>query len=208
MRLDDLNEVVPLNLSLVLMLGLATAASVIGLAGIIGAFLAGMVLAESRERFNLEHQSRPLYEFLVPVFFVYTGTKVDPAVLLDSDILLLALAIAAIALVTKLIGAGAGMWGSGRRSMLIVGVGMAPRGEVGLIVAGIGLNLGIIPTDIFSVVVVMSIATTLVVPPVLTLIYRRSPEVGASSVVTRDVSDEFDTERTDIDSNPAAPAQL
>jgi Kef-type K+ transport system membrane component KefB len=191
-RLDDVADVVPFNLSLLLMLGLATAASVIGLAGIIGAFLAGMVLAESRERFNLEEQSRPLYEFLVPIFFVYTGAKVDPSVLLDGRVLVLAVAITLIALISKLIGAGAGMVGTGRRAMLIVGVGMAPRGEVGLIVAGIGLNLGIIPTGIFSVVVVMSIATTLVVPPVLTIIYRRSPEPGASSVITHDVSDEFD----------------
>lgn len=196
-HLDDLADVVPLNLSILLMLGLAAAASVIGLAGIIGAFLAGMVLAESRERFNLEEQARPIYEFLVPVFFVYTGTKVDPAVFRDGGIVMLAVAITLIALVSKLVGAGAGMLGIGRRSMLIVGTGMAPRGEVGLIVAGIGLNQGIIPVDIFSVVVIMSIATTLVVPPALTIIYRRSPEIGASSVITHDVSDEFDAERTD-----------
>jgi Kef-type K+ transport system membrane component KefB len=196
-HLDDLADVVPLNLSILLMLGLAAAASIIGLAGIIGAFLAGMVLAESRERFNLEEQARPIYEFLVPVFFVYTGTKVDPSVFRDGGIVMLAVAITLIALVSKLIGAGGGMWGAGRRSMLIVGTGMAPRGEVGLIVAGIGLNQGIIPVDIFSVVVIMSIATTLVVPPALTLIYRRSPEIGASSVITHDVSDEFDAERND-----------
>jgi Kef-type K+ transport system membrane component KefB len=193
-HLDDLNEVVPLNISLLLMLGLAAAASVIGLAGIIGAFLAGMVLAESRERFNLEAQSRPIYEFLVPVFFVYTGTKVDPRVFLDLGIVGLAAAITAIAIVSKLLGAGGAMLGTSWRSMTIVGVGMAPRGEVGLIVAGIGLSLGIIPVDIFSVVVLMSVATTLVVPPALSIIYRLSPEIGASSVVTHDVSDEFDSD--------------
>lgn len=193
-RLEQLEEVVPLNLSILLMLGLAAAASVIGLAGIIGAFLAGMVLAESRERFNLEEQARPIYEFLVPIFFVYTGTKVDPAVFGDGGIVALALAITMIAIASKLIGAGAGMLGTSGRSMLIVGTGMAPRGEVGLIVAGIGLSQGIIPVDIFSVVVLMSLATTLVVPPALTAIYRRSPEIGASSVITRDVSDEFELE--------------
>jgi Kef-type K+ transport system membrane component KefB len=191
-RLDDLAEAVPLNVSLLLMLGLAALASVIGLAGIIGAFLAGMVLAESRERFNLEHQARPIAELLVPIFFVYTGTKVDPAAFREGETVLLAAAITLIALVSKLVGAGGGMLGAGRRSMLIVGVGMAPRGEVGLIVAGIGLSLGIITGELFSVVVIMSIATTLVVPPALTAIYRRSPEIGASSVVTHDVSDEFD----------------
>ena len=194
--LNDLTPFdMPLNVSLLLMLGLATVAGVIGLAGIIGAFLAGMVLAESREQFNLEEQGRPIYEFLVPFFFVYTGTKVDPAALTDGALVLLAVAVTGIAIVSKLIGAGAGMWGAGRRSMLIVGLGMVPRGEVGLIVAGIGLALGIIPTDIFSVVVLMSIATTLVVPYALYALYRRSPEVGASSVVTRDVSEEFDLDR-------------
>jgi len=197
-HLDDLADVVPLNVSLFLMLGLAALASVIGLAGIIGAFLAGMVLAESRERFNLEEQARPLAELLVPIFFVYTGTKVDPAAFADAEIVLLAVAITAIALVSKLLGAGGAMWGTGRRSMLIVGTGMAPRGEVGLIVAGIGLSSGIISVDLFSVVVIMSIATTLVVPPALTAIYRRSPEIGASSVITRDVSDEFEADRPDV----------
>ena len=192
-RWDALTPIpIPLNVSLLLMLGLAALASIIGLAGIIGAFLAGMVLAESRRRFNLEEQAKPIAEFLVPIFFVYTGAQVNPASLTDGTIALLALAITLIALVSKLIGAGGAMWGSSRRSMLIVGVGMAPRGEVGLIVAGIGLNLGIIPLDIFAVVVTMSIATTLVVPPVLTAIYRRSPELGASAVITHDVSDEFD----------------
>jgi Kef-type K+ transport system membrane component KefB len=182
----------PLSFSLLVMLGLAALASIIGLAGIIGAFLAGMVLAETRERFDLEHQSRPIAEFLVPFFFVYTGTKVDPAVFLDGGLVLVAAAVTAIAIASKLLGAGLAMWGTGRRGMLIVGVGMVPRGEVGLIVAGLGLRLGIIPVDVFSVVVIMSIVTTLVVPPVLYAIYRRSPEVGASSVITRDVSDEFD----------------
>jgi Kef-type K+ transport system membrane component KefB len=206
-HLDDLADVVPLNLSILLMLGLAAVASVIGLAGIIGAFLAGMVLAESRERFNLEEQARPIAEFLVPVFFVYTGTKVDLAVFRDSDIVFLAAAITAIALVSKLIGAGGAMLGTNRRSMLIVGTGMAPRGEVGLIVAGIGLSLGIIPIDIFSVVVLMSVATTLVVPPALTAIYRISPEIGASSAISHDVSAEFDLgtreEDTDVPHRPA-----
>ncbi len=185
---------VPLNVSLLLMLGLAALAGVIGLAGIIGAFLAGMVLAESREQFDLEHQSRPIYEFLVPFFFVYTGTKVDPASFTDASIVLTAVAVTLIAIVSKMIGAGGAMWGAGRRGMLIVGLGMVPRGEVGLIVAGIGLNAGIIPNDIFSVVVIMSIATTLVVPPLLFQVYRRSPEIGASSAVTHDVSDDFDLE--------------
>jgi Kef-type K+ transport system membrane component KefB len=194
-HLERLNDVlplpVPLNVALILMLGLAASASVIGLAGIIGAFLAGMVLAESREQFDLEHQTQPVYEFLVPFFFVFTGSQVDPAVFRDGGVVGLAAAVTAIAILSKLVGAGGAMWGSGRRSMAIVGIGMVPRGEVGLIVAGLGLSLGIIPTDLFSVVVLMSIATTLVVPPALFALYRRSPEPGASAIVSRDVSEEL-----------------
>lgn len=194
-HLERLNDAlplpVPLNVALILMLGLAASASIIGLAGIIGAFLAGMVLAESRERFDLERQTRPIYEFLVPFFFVFTGSQVDLAAFRDTGVVGLAAAITAIAIVSKLAGAGGAMWGSGARGMAIVGIGMVPRGEVGLIVAGLGLSLGIIPTDIFSVVVLMSIATTLVAPPALVAVYRRGPEPGASAIVTRDVSEEF-----------------
>jgi Kef-type K+ transport system membrane component KefB len=188
---DALPLPVPLNVALMLMLGLAASASIIGLAGIIGAFLAGMVLAESRERFDLERQTQPVYEFLVPFFFVFTGSQVDPAVFRDGGIVALAAAITVIAVASKLIGAGGAMWGGGRRSMAIVGIGMVPRGEVGLIVAGLGLSLGIISTDLFAVVVLMSIATTLVVPPALFALYRRSPEPGASAIVSRDVSEEL-----------------
>ena len=69
--------------------------------------------------------------------------------------------------------------GQGGRSIAIVGVGMAPRGEVGLIVASLGLSLGAIPNEIFSVVVIMSILTTLVVPPVLRVLYRGHWETAA-----------------------------
>jgi Kef-type K+ transport system membrane component KefB len=179
-RLEELNARtaadLPLNLSLLLMLGLAAIAGLIGLAGIIGAFLAGMVLAESRDQFDLEHRSRPIAAFLVPFFFVYTGTKVDPSVFGDAALAGLALAVTLVAIITKLAGAGGAMWGAGRRAMLIVGVGMVPRGEVGLIVAGIGLSQGIIGADLFSVVVLMSLVTTLVVPPALALLYHRMPE--------------------------------
>jgi Kef-type K+ transport system membrane component KefB len=204
MHVDRFNDLmaadIRLDLSIVLMLGLAVLAGVIGLAGIIGAFLAGMVLAESREQAYFEDQCRPIYRFLVPFFFVYTGTEVDVAVFADFSLLLLAGAITLIAILSKLMGAGGAMWGTSPRSMLIVGLGMVPRGEVGLIVASIGFGLGIIPPDIFSVVVFMSIGTTLVVPPALSMLYRLSPELGASAVVTHDVSDEFDA---DVQSEPA-----
>ncbi len=162
----------PFVVAVLLMLGLAALSAQIGLAAIIGAFLAGMVFAELREQYELEHQALPLYELLVPLFFVITGSRVDWRLFLDGSLLGLALAVTGLAIVGKVVGCGAGAWGLSRRSVLIVGVGMAPRGEVGLIVANAGKSLGAIPDPIFSVVVIMSVLTTLVVPPILTVLYR------------------------------------
>jgi Kef-type K+ transport system membrane component KefB len=117
---------------------------------------------------------------LVPFFFVITGSQVNWQLFLDGGIMGIALGVTALALVGKLIGCGAGVLGLGRRSMAIVGVGMAPRGEVGLIVASLGLSLGAIPAEIFSVVVIMSILTTVVVPPVLRVLYMGHPETAIS----------------------------
>ena len=161
----------PLAVSLLAMLGLAGLAAAIGLAAIIGAFLAGMVFAEAREHFELEHQALPIYSFLVPFFFVITGSHVDWRLFVDGEILGLALAVTALALIGKLV-AGLALSCQGRRSMAIVGVGMAPRGEVGLIVASLGLSLGAITPQIFGVVVIMSILTTLVAPPILRVLYQ------------------------------------
>jgi Kef-type K+ transport system membrane component KefB len=183
-----------LSVGLIAMLGLAALAGVIGLAGIIGAFLAGMVLAESREREELAETVRPVYEFLVPFFFVVTGTRVTLSALGEPGTLALAAVISAIAVAGKLIGAGAATWGLPLPKVLVVGVGMVPRGEVGLIVAGIGHSAGIIPDNVFAVVVVMSVVTTLIVPPALALIYRRWPAPGAASAVTREPLDALPVE--------------
>ena len=170
----------PFAVALLTMLGLATLSASVGLAAIIGAFLAGMVFAEAREHFELERQALPIYQFLVPFFFVLTGAQVDWRIFFDGEIMGIALAVTALALLGKLVGCGLGALGLGWRSIGIIGVGMAPRGEVGLIVASLGLSLGAIPDRIFSVVVIMSILTTLVVPPILRLLYRGHPETALS----------------------------
>jgi len=170
----------PLAVSLLVMLGLAALSASIGLAAIIGAFLAGMVFAEAREHFDLEHQALPIYQFLVPFFFVFTGAQVDWRLFLDTGIMGTAAAVTILALLGKMVGCGIGVLGLGGRSAAIVGVGMAPRGEVGLIVASLGLSLGAIPSPIFSVVVIMSILTTLVVPPVLRILFAGHPGAPAT----------------------------
>ena len=120
---------------------------------------------------------RPIYEFLTPFFFVIAGAKVDLAVLNDADTIWLMLGLTALAIAGKLIGCGVGASGLGRRSMLIVGIGMVPRGEVGFAVASVGLSLGAISPEVFSAIVLMSIVTALVAPPMLQVVLRgRSPK--------------------------------
>ena len=162
----------PFLVAMIVMLGLSALAGIIGLAAIIGAFLAGMMLAEAKERYNLEQQALPVYEFLVPFFFVIIGTKVDPGAFTDTTVLAIALAVTGLAVLGKLVGGGLASAGLPIRSAAIIGTGMVPRGEVGLVVASIGLGIGVITPDIFSAVVFMSIATTVIAPPVLVLLYH------------------------------------
>ncbi len=162
----------PFLVAMIVMLGLSALAGIIGLAAIIGAFLAGMMLAEAKERFNLEQQALPVYEFLVPFFFVIIGTKVDPGAFTDTTTLMVALGVTGLAVLGKLMGGSLASVGLPRRSAAIVGTGMVPRGEVGLVVASIGAGIGVISDDIFSAVVFMSIATTIIAPPALVWLYR------------------------------------
>jgi Kef-type K+ transport system membrane component KefB len=161
----------PLVAALGLCLGLSWLAGVIGLAAIIGAFLAGMAFSEVRPRWELEAQVEPVYQLLVPFFFVITGARVDPGVLFEPSSLWLVAAVTAIAIAGKLVGCGAAAWGLGRRSVAIIATGMVPRGEVGIIVASVGLARGLIDAQLYGVVVAMSILTTLATPPVLKVLF-------------------------------------
>ena len=176
----------PLSVSLLAMLGLATLAAEFGLAAIIGAFLAGMVFAEAREHFELEHQALPIYRFLVPFFFVITGSQVDWRLFMDLKLMGVALAITGLAVVGKLVGCGLPVLNRGVRSAATVGIGMVPRGEVGLIVASLGLSTGAIGAGVFSVVVIMSILTTLIAPPLLRILFS-----GQQEFVPADGGDEY-----------------
>jgi Kef-type K+ transport system membrane component KefB len=158
---------------LVLCLGLAVAVSFIGIAAIIGAFLAGMALAEASEGDERLHtQTNGVMEFLVPFFFVNIGMQLQLSVFRNWSLVWLALAVTLVALVTKLIGCGAGAWSLGWKRAIQVGVGMMPRGEVGIVVAQIGLSLGVIDAPLYAVVLFMAVATTLIAPPLLTLLFK------------------------------------
>jgi Kef-type K+ transport system membrane component KefB len=166
---------------MILMLGLAALASVIGLAAIIGAFLAGMVVGESSERHALEEEVAPVAAFFTPFFFGYIGAQVDLAALADPATIALVIGITALAVATKFAGAFVGALSLGRARAALVGWGMVPRGEVGIVVAGLGLAAGAISGQLYSVVVAMAVLTTLLVPPLLTpLVHRTEPEAAAS----------------------------
>jgi Kef-type K+ transport system membrane component KefB len=165
----------PLLPAVILCLGLAALAAEIGLAAIIGAFLAGMIVAETKEQHPVEDEVAPLYAFFPPFFFVYIGMQIDLGALADAGTILLLVGVTALAAATKYVGAWLGARSLGPAGARFVGIGMVPRGEVGIIVAGIGKASGVVGTEIFAVVVGMSVLTTLLVPPLLRLAARDLP---------------------------------
>jgi Kef-type K+ transport system membrane component KefB len=166
----------PLLPAVILCLGIAALAAKIGLAAVIGAFLAGMIVAETREQHPIEDEVAPLYAFFPPFFFASIGITLDLDALIDVGTLLVLVGLTVLAVASKLIGAWPGARRLGGRDAKIVALGMVPRGEVGIIVAGIGEMSGVLDTGLFAAIVGMSILTTLIVPPFL----RRlsSPESG------------------------------
>ena len=157
---------------LVLCLGLSVAATYIGVAAIIGAFLAGMALAEATEgNHDMHKQTAGVTEFLVPFFLVNIGMQLKLAAFRDPAVIVLALTVTVIAVVTKLIGCGLGAWPMGLRRAAQIGMGMVPRGEVGIVVAQIGLSLAVITDRLYGVVLFMAIATTLIAPPFLKMLF-------------------------------------
>lgn len=168
-----LNPLSALTLSLALCLGLAAAASRLGLAAIIGAFLAGMAVAETRQRETLSHQLQPILAFLVPFFFVVTGAQVNLAGLGDMAALSALALVTLLAVAGKLLGCGLGAWSLGPRSALIVGIGMVPRGDVGIIVASLARQAGVINNDTYSLVIAMVLLTSVIAPPMLAVALSR-----------------------------------
>ena len=145
----------------------ALLASVLGLAAIIGAFVVGLIIAESPVRDEVEHEFRPLVAIFTPFFFAVTGANVDLAALTDPRLLALAVVLAVLGVLTKLLGGVVGAWRLGRWNAVVVGLGMSPRGEVGIVVAALGLSLGLVDADLYAVLIAAVVATTLVAPVML-----------------------------------------
>ncbi len=158
-------------LAMTLLFALSLLAVFAGVAAIIGAFLAGMALSESAGT-RLHDLTDGVAELLTPFFLVGIGLHFDVRAFAGGGTLLLALVLLAAAVLSKFIGCGAGALGMGRTDAIRVGVGMVPRGEVGMVVAQIGLNLGVLPNSVYGTIVFLSVATTLIAPPLLKLAFR------------------------------------
>jgi Na+:H+ antiporter len=166
-----------LGLSLAFCFLLSWLSGAIGLAPIVGAFAAGLILEDvhyrdfvSRGERQLEDLVHPISSFLVPIFFVVMGMRTDLRSFAEPGVLLLAAALTVAAVVGKQV-CGLGVRGPGM-DRLSIGLGMMPRGEVGLIFANLGLSIAIggepiLSRSTFSAIVVMVMVTTLVTPPAL-----------------------------------------
>lgn len=154
----------------------------VGLAPIVGSFAAGLILSRTNQFGTIVEQIRPVADIFTPIFFVSIGAAVnvailDPRVPENREILVVAAGLFVIAVLGKVAAGYAVPW---RKDLhkLAVGVGMVPRGEVGLIFAQIGLVGGILTRDVFSAVLIMVMGTTLVTPPCLKILFERGPRVG------------------------------
>ncbi|HET8569723.1 MAG TPA: cation:proton antiporter [Candidatus Limnocylindria bacterium] len=168
----------PVAVAFILLLGLAALSVAIGLAAIIGAFIAGVALADVEERYHLRRRLVPALELLVPFFFVVSGTAVDLPGLADPAVLPLVLVVTAVAIATKVVGCALPAAALGRRGALLVGVGMVPRGEMGFVVAGLGLAAGVLDGPLYGVLIAMAALTTLAAPPAVARLLGRGGGPG------------------------------
>jgi Kef-type K+ transport system membrane component KefB len=158
-------------IALSLLFALSLLAVYAGVAAIIGAFLAGMALSETVDH-RVHLLTNGVAELLVPFFLVGIGLQFDLSAFAQRSTIALALIILAAAMISKFIGCGLGAVRLGRADAVRVGIGMAPRGEVGMVVAQIGLGMGVMSQGVYGIIVFMSVATTLIAPPLLKMAFR------------------------------------
>jgi Kef-type K+ transport system membrane component KefB len=149
-------------------LAIAVLADRVGSAPIVGAFAAGLVLAPTRHAKRIEHGVVRLGVFFVPIFFVVVGAAVDVRTFADLDVLVIGGSLIVVAILGKVAAGYAPVWYRGRK--LVIGVGMMPRGEVGLIFAQTGLATGALTPGLFSALTLMVMVTTFLAPPILKLL--------------------------------------
>ncbi|WP_414549062.1 cation:proton antiporter [Anabaena sp. CCY 0017] len=157
---------------------MAYLASVIHLEAILGAFAAGLVLEETDKRKELQKQVIPIADMLVPIFFVTVGAKTDlgvlnPAIPSNREGLIMAIFLITVAIIGKVI-TGFSVFGQPQINRLAIGVGMIPRGEVGLVFAGVGAASGVLSKSLGAAIIMMVITTTFIAPPLLRFVFPES----------------------------------
>lgn len=162
--------------SLIFAFVLAYIASAIQLEAILGAFAAGLILAETSKHKELEEQISPIADMLVPIFFITVGARTDISVLNPLDPnnrpgLIIASFLVVVAFVGKVV-TGFVVFGQPGINRLAVGIGMVPRGEVGLVFAGVGAASGVLSESLDAAIIVMVILTTFMAPPLLRLVFE------------------------------------
>jgi Kef-type K+ transport system membrane component KefB len=165
-------------LAMTLLFALSVLAQYAGVAAIIGAFLAGMALSDT-EMERVSDLSHGVAELLEPFFLVGIGLHFDTTAFSQRSTMLLAGTLLVAAVISKVVGCGLAALPMGRVDALRVGVGMVPRGEVGMVVAQIGLSLHVVGQSTYGIIVFLSVMTTLIAPPLLKLTFgtQHSPAV-------------------------------
>jgi len=171
----------PLVMAFLLMLGVALVTAIAGLAALIGAFIAGLVVAETEAREELVEEIRPLGLIFTPFFFAATGAQLDLSALLDPAIAALAILLTVAGVATKALGGFLGARSLGKWNAIVVGFGMVPRGEVGIVVATLGRGAGLLTDATFGAVLVAVVATTMVAPYLLAWVIPRAIREGEAT---------------------------
>lgn len=186
--------------SLVFAFALSYIAAAIQLEAILGAFAAGLILAETSKRKELEEQISPIADMLVPVFFVTVGAHTDISVLnplnpANREGLIIASFLVVIAIVGKII-TGFAVFGQPGINRWAIGVGMIPRGEVGLVFAGVGAASGVLSESLDAAIIVMVIFTTFLAPPLLRVVFQSGDD--DDSAILADNEESTSTEEVTI----------
>lgn len=159
--------------------GAAALAGSIGLSPIVGAFAVGMALSTTKVFEKVENYIGKIGLIFAPLFFAIIGAQVDLRAV-DLNILMVSGVIIAVAIVTKLLGCGlpAMFFLKNKAQGMRVGIGMISRGEVGLIVAGVGVTAGVLTSEVYSTIVIMVAVTTIITPIWLKMEYRKEQRSG------------------------------
>ena len=140
-----------------------------GLAMIIGAYVMGLALSRTDLKHMIQETLAPVYTFLVPIFFCVMGMMVDVSALMSREVLIFGGIYTLLAVIAKMVGCALPSWFCGFNFLggMRIGAGMVPRGEVALIIAGLGLSNGFLSQEIFGIGILMTLVTTVVAPPCL-----------------------------------------